>query len=427
MNLSYAPKKMSLNPVETNETAMTHVWALQALGAIKNALPLVSPAHQDSLTKAVAFLTPGFLPFDKREMVFGRHPIHTLYQLIKRSINGEQILNLKQTLDNVPESLCREIYYEVWFQATNWNKGGDQWGEDHALNDHPRLLQVIKTIAERTFDHLPSEKKTALYATMDKINNRQRTDAAPCNEHTAKSDTECLIRALHRHQHLAIFGKTISFYSDLEKDVAQPSCTFHLNRRELACGQIGFHNGIQCSLEDAQAHALRLSNESAQQYNLHCTYGATTSIKGDLTSAFLGQGGALTPPVIQLLEQWQEFFEKQGTHRLLQICHSRGAIEVNNALQQLPQELRQRIIVITIAPACLIAEEMAYRVINLVIPSDPVVQTAANRDQLERPHTLKLANHSDTPDYPHNMHGSSFRAQLEPRIAAFIRTNDISL
>lgn len=233
-----------------------------------------------------------------------------------------------------------------------------------------------------------------------------------------------MICALNRHQHLEIFAKEIRVFSDLEKDAATPSCAFQLHRQELTLGQIGLHNGMYTSYTTAFNDACKLSTDCAQGHNLHCIYSATINLGWDMTSAVLGQGGIATPPVIKLLEQWQDFFEKEENSRLLQICHSRGAAEVNNALSFLPEELKQRIIVIAIAPACLIESDQAYKVVNLVILADPIVQVAANRHLLDSEHTIKLNSHSDTIN-PHDMHGSSYRSKIEPMIDTYIRTNDI--
>jgi hypothetical protein len=108
----------------------------------------------------------------------------------------------------------------------------------------------------------------------------------------------------------------------------------------------------------------------------------------------------------------------------LQICYSRGAIEVCNALRQSPRDLQQKIIVIAIGPGCLIPSELAYKVINLVIPSDPIIKLAANRHLIDSPHTKILNKHTDC-ENPHDLQGSSYREQLGPMIDRYIRTNDI--
>ncbi len=379
---------------------------------------------QDTLTMAAASAAPRFLPFENKEIPLGRHPLQTLYHLLERAIESQQPAELQEALNAVPENLRNALFYEVWSQATDPSKGGDKWGENHALSNTARLLNVIKTVAERKLDELSTSRKNAVFGTIYRLAGEPQTLDLQWGQHNAKCDTQRLIRALNRHQYLDVSAKEIRVYSDLEKDVEAPSCAFQLDRAELALGQIGLHNGMYTSFTKAYNDACKLSTDCAQGHNLHCVYSATINPGWDVTSAVLGQGGIATPPVIKLLEQWQDFFEKEENGRLLQICHSRGAVEVNNALSFLPEELKQRIIVIAVAPACLIAIDQAYKVINLVILADPTIQVAANRDLLDSEHTIKLDSHSDTIN-PHDMHGSSYRSKLAPMIDTYIRTNDI--
>lgn len=381
----------------------------------------MSPATQRAIARFSATAAPLFVPFETRQITFDRHPLQTLCHLLERSARPEQ---LQEALEAVPETLRNTLFFEVWSQATDPSKGGDKWGENNALADHGRLLCVIKTVVINRLNSLAEEKKHCIYDTIYRMAGQPRTQDLQWGENHAKEDLKRLIRALHRKQSLDIQGKEIKVYSDLEKNLQEPSNFFHLNRPELCQGQISLHNGMHNSPAQALNHAMRVSSECAQGHNLHCTYSATVSLQVDAASAFLGQGGAITPPVLYLLERWLDFFESNDDQKLLQICHSRGAIEVFNALSQLPPILRQRVHVITVAPACLIPADLACQVINLVIESDPVIKMAANRELLDAAHTLKLECHSDTFD-AHDMHGSSFREKMAELIDNYIRTNSL--
>ncbi len=383
-----------------------------------------SPGFQDSLTKCLSSIAPRFLRFEKKEIAMERHPLQTLYHLVQRARGGEAVSDLQQKLDAVPETLRHAIYFEVWSLATDPNKGGDKWGERNALNNSERLLKAIDTVMEKTLDRQPHEIQNAIFGTIYRMAGQPRTSDPKWGNRHAKEDRIRLIRSLHRHHCLETPGKELSIYADLEKGIKTPSCTFHIHRKELARGQIGLHNGIGCSLHAARDCAFRMSDESAQGYNIHASYSATVNQRWDFASAILAQGGTITPPVLQLLEQWLDFAEKCDDDRLLQLCTSRGAIEVHNALKQLPDALRQRIIVITIAPACLIPAELAYKAFNLIVPSDPIIQVAANRHLLDSPHTVKLPPHNNNQD-PHDLFGSSYRDRLGPMIDQYIRMNDI--
>lgn len=333
---------------------------------LKSVIP--SPWLHYSLLSAAAYIAPLFLEMEKKDVVLRVDPLLSLHALFKRTLSGkgdERTLN--KILHAIPATTKQQIAFEIfWASAQGKN-----------ICDPKELMAIIEKVA---------------YTRLNRIERTLR--------------------------------KEISVYSNLEKTALQPSCVFDLGRKEIEGGQIGFHNGIACPLDYAKWNAEQISDKVAQGYNLHCTYSATLNLRSDLTSAVLGQCGILTPPVEKLLERWRNFFSKEGSSRLLQLCHSRGAIEVDNALNQLPPELQQRIIVITLAPACLIPSDKAYRVVNLLIPDDLVVQIASNRHLMDCPHILKLSPHADHPD-PHYPHGASFREPLSKMVDCYIRTNDI--
>jgi hypothetical protein len=381
---------------------------------------------QDGITKMAASAAPNILDFEKREITFRRHPLQRLHHLVQRAEQGEQISDLPERLKKVPETLRHDIFFEVWTQATDLDKkNGDLlWGEHHVLSDYPRLLNAIKAVVERAFDSQPQDSKNAIYGTIYRMAGQLQTFDLKWGETNAKNDTIRLIRSMHRHHCLGIRGKEISVYSGLEKGIATPSCSFHLYRKELDRGQIGVHNGMANTLNDARTNAIRISDHSGQGYNIHCTYSATVGQRLDMTSAILGQGGTVTPPVLQLIEEWHDLIEQDDETKRLQICSSRGAIEVYNALALSPKSIQRRIIVIAIAPGCLIPSELAYQVVNLVIPSDAVVKHAANRHLMTSPHTKVLSNHADGSN-AHDLHGLSYREELGPMIDRYIRTNEI--
>jgi hypothetical protein len=384
---------------------------------------VIDPSRQALLTQFATWASSGFFPYEQKEIALGRHPMQNLYELVERKLHGEAVNLSPSSFDEVPKTLRENIYFEVWKQATDEKKEGESWGEDHALENPTRLRDAIKAVAETVLHVLPLEQKIPVYETIYQLAGSPVTTDSQWGANHAIEDPKRLIRALHRKNLLGIPGKQIKYFSTIEEKVQFRSCLYDLKRPELPCGQIGFHNGIMCSFEDAKANALRISDQWAQGFNLHCTYSATAGFAKDIASALLGQGGAVNPAVLHLLEQWQDFFETHpNEHRLLQFCHSRGAIETYNALVQLPPELRQRIIVIAIAPACLIPEELAYQVKNFVIPSDPVVVFAANR-QLITTSTVQ-PEHTDT-DNPHSMFGDSFHHSVLPLVTKYIDENVI--
>lgn len=378
----------------------------------------IPTSTQNTIIQTSSFIAPMLLPLEKRQITLEKHPLQNLHHLVRQT---QDLDRLNNALYAVPEGLRNSLFFEVWSQATDSSKEGEKWGEINALVNLERLLNVIKTVAEKKFDELSNEKKSAVCSTAF----RMAGLPAIWNELDVKNNTERLIRALHRNQCLDAAGIEISVYSDLEKSAVTPSKPFHLEREELQRGRISLLNGLANTFDAAYKSAHELSTECAQGKNLHCVYSATVGTAWDFASGILCQSNTITPPVLHLLDLWQDFFEEDNDSKFLQICHSRGAIEVNKVLDLLPLELRQRIIVVTLAPACLIPQDKAYKVLNFVIESDPVVQISANRDLLiNAEHTIKLQWHTDTIN-PHSSHGSSYREALRPLIDRYILTNDI--
>ena len=375
---------------------------------------LTSAETYSKLQSGAGYLASGYLPaqltLEKKSVTVDPHPLQALYPQLKKATEQQlRFPDLRQRLERMPEKLRDVILLEM--------NGSVEPG------DEARLLNVIKSVVERRLDALEQLAKNAIYGTVYRMAGQPRTQDLQWGEHNAKEDTLRLIRALHRHHHLEIPGKEIAIYSELEKGVKQPSCLFHLYRNEPERGSIGFHNGICNTLDDVKYSAVQLSDRCGQGHNIHCTYSATVNAKSDVYSAALGQSKISTPVVLQLLERWNDYFEQNSTDPLLQICHSRGAIEVYNALMHLPEEKRQRIIVIAVAPAYFIPTTDAKKVVNLVIPSDPIPKVALNR-HVPNPNTMLLPEHSDG-KFSHLFLGSSYMNALAPLIDRYLRTNEV--
>src|SRR5262249_35061225 len=113
----------------------------------------------------------------------------------------------------------------------------------------------------------------------------------------------------------------------------------------------GFVNGIMNSFDEAKETARYLS-ALAGGYNVHAVYNASHGPKWDLYECDLGLNFKATEPGRQIHKMWNSFFEKSSKNaKFLMICHSQGAIHVRNALLDYSPTLRERILVVAIAPA----------------------------------------------------------------------------
>jgi hypothetical protein len=172
-------------------------------------------------------------------------------------------------------------------------------------------------------------------------------------------------------------------------------------------------------------NARRLGEAHFPGIAMHCVYAATLG-PWDLASAALAQAHRILPQGRLLLQRWSEFFERANDdENILQICHSRGAIDVASALHVLPPHLKNRIHVIAIAPAYIIDKSLCPNGVNFVILEDPVPNLAPNKHLIGTDPSVKiLPKHADGSD-PHDLHGPSYREAITPFVRQYLATNKI--
>jgi hypothetical protein len=107
---------------------------------------------------------------------------------------------------------------------------------------------------------------------------------------------------------------------------------------------------------------------------VHGVWNATHGFWVDFRECFIGLYGYCATESVRLIQQeWDDFFEKAGLDEFLyMICHSQGVIQVRNSLMDYNEELRKRIIVLAIAPAAYIDEELCGHITHLVSDLDPI-------------------------------------------------------
>ncbi len=87
----------------------------------------------------------------------------------------------------------------------------------------------------------------------------------------------------------------------------------------------------------------------------------------------LGLCGIPTTPVGLLKKKWQRFSAiHDSSAKYFQICHSGGAIHVYNALASSPKAVRDRIIVLAIAPVTIIPRHLCRASYNFASKRDSV-------------------------------------------------------
>ncbi len=153
------------------------------------------------------------------------------------------------------------------------------------------------------------------------------------------------------------------------------SMTFRTTGNQQPTMRIGGINGIGNSLCDAvlnSEYLKKFTKELAVEWVYNCS---NNPILDGIEAGLVNMSG-YSPITEKLLrENWLVFHEenKNNPHaKYLQNCHSQGTIHVKNALEGLPKEVRERIIVIAIAPATLIPTNLCYKSYNYASKADIV-------------------------------------------------------
>ena len=186
---------------------------------------------------------------------------------------------------------------------------------------------------------------------------------------------------------------------------------------------IGFINGIWNNFKGSKEGAEYVSR-LAGGYNVHAVYNATHG-QMDLPECLMGLNYIATEPVRQLHKMWNSFFEKSSANaKFLMICHSQGAIHVRNALLDYPPELRERILVVAIAPAAYIYKETCAKVIHYRAEwwRDIVPRFDSAGAKREKDTIVTLTSHPDASGFDHEFMSSTYQEKLQEHIRYYIQT-----
>lgn len=138
--------------------------------------------------------------------------------------------------------------------------------------------------------------------------------------------------------------------------------------------RIGFINGINTKEHEGLAHTQYLQ-KLANGMSIDFTYNQTHSIPIDAIEAAALNLKGYSPNTANLMRQtWTAFHEENldNTKKYLHICHSQGAIHTKNALKGLPEEVRNRVIVVAVAPAAIVSKALCYEAYNYASSKDLV-------------------------------------------------------
>lgn len=213
--------------------------------------------------------------------------------------------------------------------------------------------------------------------------------------------------------------------------------TFEIPGKKLVRGGVGGINGIGNSLDQAQANATYLSKLS-DNHHLDWVYNRSHTTPLDILEVIALNYKGMSAPAQDLKNNWMKFHKEHLNDpdaKYLQYCHSQGALHVKNALQEAPQELRDRVIVVAIAPAAVVPKNLCFASFNYASQRDPVPYGAAafsydadasyeermaepNRQALKE--LILLDPHPDASGIDHNFDSPTFTKTISDHLEAHI-------
>jgi hypothetical protein len=153
----------------------------------------------------------------------------------------------------------------------------------------------------------------------------------------------------------------------------EPSQLIRLPGTKTANCMITGINGIDNTYEDALGSAKYLQ-QLACGHELRFLYNSTNGPIVDVAETALNFCGA-TFNAGELIKEWTDFHIAQKDNpkaKCLHICHSQGGAITKAALLKVPEEVRNRVMVIAIAPASVITKNLCFRAVNYASKHDIV-------------------------------------------------------
>ncbi|MDE3045503.1 MAG: hypothetical protein KGJ02_02510, partial [Verrucomicrobiota bacterium] len=214
------------------------------------------------------------------------------------------------------------------------------------------------------------------------------------------------------------------------RGMADSACTTG-DTHQSGTERIGGINGMNTSKEEADhmaAYLKCLAEGHEVEWVFNCSFGPIIDIAEIFCANYLGHSSAMSK---ELVERWTAFHEANKDNpkaKYLHFCHSQGAIHTRNALKDLPEEIRQRIIVVAIAPAAIVPTELCYKSFNYASKNDPVPlgeaffwgETAPTKGMDLYQQLVRLDPHPEASTFDHEFESPTFRGLLKERIEEYL-------
>lgn len=192
------------------------------------------------------------------------------------------------------------------------------------------------------------------------------------------------------------------------------------------------------SFADATANAEYIAKLS-DGHQIQWVHNKSNTIGVDILETIFANSIGYSAPAQDLVESWTAFHKKHKNDpgaKYFQICHSQGAFHVLNALFKAPKEIRDRIIVLAIAPAVVIPKALCFKSFNYASRRDIIpdlgTMTQYNSDGPYQEYVgdaavgdfrelIFLDPHPDAPLFDHGLDSLTVRETIEDHLGAYVK------
>jgi len=217
----------------------------------------------------------------------------------------------------------------------------------------------------------------------------------------------------------------------LENAHSQVFRTVGAQRKDLAVLGI---NGIATSLHKSIQHAEYLA-QFTKGLSVTWVHNHSNSIGVDAIECVTVNLPGASPNTQNLeRDQWIAFHVANRDNpeaKFLQFCHSQGTIHTKNTLKSMPKEIQQRIIVVAIAPAVIITDDLCYKSFNYASKKDKVylaemmftsmVDIEGGRQALaDLEHLILLEPHEGASGIDHDFDSPTFTKIIEDHLTDYL-------
>lgn len=211
-----------------------------------------------------------------------------------------------------------------------------------------------------------------------------------------------------------------SHTTQVDRHFKEKSTSYQLSGRDLSDRRVTWHNGMSNRFEDS-VNTAHMISQKVGGCNVHGVHYMSHGLV-DAFEAFLNYCGVITSPGLLQMEMWDRCFNAMSPEGIiLHQCHSQGVLHTRNALKRYPEDLRQRIYVIAVAPAAYISPDLCGKVAHLVSRRD-FVPWIDFIGRFKYADTIQLLEpHENASFFDHSFSSPTYVQPIEHTITRFLK------